>query len=83
MYMCVHVLYIFVCVHICVCMYMCVYMCVCRYMRVRTQLAHSEDLTEHLGQLDAAPPERTLVLVLPAAVLKHHLHQGHQELSHT
>jgi hypothetical protein len=45
-------------------------------MRVRTQLAHSEDLTEHLGQLDAAPPERTLVLVLAAAVLQDDLWTG-------
>lgn len=35
-----------------------------------TQLAHFQDLAQHLGELDAAAAERTLVLVLPAAVLE-------------
>lgn len=35
-----------------------------------TKLAHFEDLTEHLGKLDAAAAERTLVLVFSAAVLQ-------------
>lgn len=35
-----------------------------------TKLAHFQDLTEHLGQLDAAAAKRTLVLVFSTAVLQ-------------
>lgn len=35
-----------------------------------TELAHFQDLAQHLGQLDAAAAKRALVLVLPAAVLQ-------------
>lgn len=35
-----------------------------------TELAHFENLAQHLGQLDAAAAERTLVFVFPAAVLQ-------------
>lgn len=41
--------------------------------RVLTQLAHFQDLTQHLGQLDATAAEGTLMLVFSAAVLKHNL----------
>lgn len=47
-----------------------------RATRVLTQLAHFEDLTQHLGQLDATAAEGTLVLVFAAAVLKHNLQAG-------
>lgn len=35
-----------------------------------TKLAHFQDLTEHLGQFDAAAAKRTLVLVFSTAVLQ-------------
>lgn len=35
-----------------------------------TELAHFENLAQHLGQLDAAAAKGTLVFVLPAAVLQ-------------
>lgn len=35
-----------------------------------TQLSDLEDLAQHFGQLDTAPAERALVLVLPTAVLQ-------------
>lgn len=35
-----------------------------------TELAHFENLAQHLGQLDAAAAKWTLVFVLPAAVLQ-------------
>lgn len=35
-----------------------------------TELAHFENLAQHLGQLDAAAAKRTLVFVFPAAVLQ-------------
>lgn len=38
-----------------------------------TQLAHFQDLAQHLGQLYTAAAEGTLVFVLPAAVLEHNL----------
>ena len=38
-----------------------------------TQLAHFQNLTQHLGQFYTAAAEGTFVLVLPAAVLKHNL----------
>lgn len=47
-----------------------------RATRVLTQLAHFEDLTQHLGQLDATAAEGTFVLVFSAAVLQHNLQAG-------
>lgn len=44
-----------------------------------TQLAHFQDLAQHLGQFYTAAAEGTLVLVLPAAVLEHNLH-GEREV---
>lgn len=44
-----------------------------RATRVLTQLAHFQDLTQHLGQLDATAAKGTLMLVFSAAVLKHNL----------
>lgn len=46
-------------------------MCVSARVLFRlTKLAHFQDLTEHLGQLDAAAAKRTLVLVFSTAVLQ-------------
>lgn len=45
-------------------------MCVCGCRCRLTKLAHFQNLTEHLGQLDAAAAERTLVFVLSTAVLQ-------------
>lgn len=45
------------------------------YPFVLTQLAHFQDLTEHLGQFYAAAAKGTLVLILSAAVLKHNLYR--------
>lgn len=39
-------------------------------MCLLTELAHFENLAQHLGQLDAAAAKRTLVFVFPAAVLQ-------------
>lgn len=44
--------------------------CVCVRGCRLTKLAHFQNLTEHLGQLDAAAAKRTLVLVLSTAVLQ-------------
>lgn len=40
---------------------------------VLTQLAHFQDVTEHLGQLYTAAAEGTFMLIFSAAVLKHNL----------
>lgn len=41
-----------------------------------TSFSDAEDFTEDEGELDAAPGERTLVLVFPAAVLQDELGGG-------
>lgn len=46
-----------------------------------TELAHFEDLTQHLGQLDAAAAKRTLVLVFSTAVLQDDLEINTNERS--
>lgn len=43
---------------------------------VLTQLAHFQDVAQHLGQLYAAAAEGTFMLIFPAAVLKDDLHGG-------
>lgn len=48
----------------------CVCACVCVCCCGLTKLAHFQNLTEHLGQLDAAAAKRTLVLVFSTAVLQ-------------
>lgn len=45
--------------------------CVCWYRL--TELAHFQNLAQHLGQLDAAAAERTLVFVFSTAVLQDNL----------
>lgn len=49
----------------------CVCACVCWYRL--TELAHFQNLAQHLGQLDAAAAERTLVFVFSTAVLQDNL----------
>lgn len=49
----------------------CVCVCVCWYRL--TELAHFQYLAQHLGQLDAAAAERTLVFVFSTAVLQDNL----------
>lgn len=51
--------------------YVCVCACVCWYRL--TELAHFQNLAQHLGQLDAAAAERTLVFVFSTAVLQDNL----------
>ena len=55
-----------VCVCVCLCARACVFACWCGL----TKLANFENLTEHLGQLDAAAAKRTLVLVFSTTVLQ-------------
>lgn len=47
---------------------------------VLTQLAHFQDLTQHLGQLYAAAAKGTFMLVFSATVLKHNLPRTREEV---
>ena len=58
------------CVYVCVCVSVCARACVFACWCGLTKLANFENLTEHLGQLDAAAAKRTLVLVFSTTVLQ-------------
>ena len=45
-------------------------------IHVLTQLAHFQDLTQHLGQLYTTAAEGTFMLIFSATVLKHNLQAG-------